>query len=416
MRRRRAVRRTASSRTSTTCGPCARGPCARSAGSRPWGERGFDPYRGECYPTPRHGSRARRRYSVWAQPSCRASRLAARPPRAGWRPRRPAGARLASGAMSQGVPTGFEERLDGQLRGATARSSWGRPPWSIRSCGGCSRAATCCSRARPASGRRCWCKTLASCLELDFSRIQFTPDLMPSDVTGTNVLVTVARRRAQFFSAAQGAALRAGHAGRRDQPRDPQDAERAAGGDAGARVHDRGEAPRDGGAVLRARDGEPDRDGRDVPAAGSAARSLPAQGRRAEPDRGRDDRDLEPNDRPRSRRRAARAVARRGPGAPHAVPRRGRGGADPSVRVEARAGERSGDPGRAGSRAARAAVRRGGARRAVAGARGEGRGDARRARARGVQRRPARRAACPAAPAHPLVRGRGRRDHDGSSG
>ena len=32
-------------------------------------------------------------------------------------------------------------------------------------------------------------RTLASSLELKFSRIQFTPDLMPSDVTGANVLV-----------------------------------------------------------------------------------------------------------------------------------------------------------------------------------------------------------------------------------
>ena len=31
--------------------------------------------------------------------------------------------------------------------------------------------------------------TLAKCLSLDFSRVQFTPDLMPSDITGTDVLV-----------------------------------------------------------------------------------------------------------------------------------------------------------------------------------------------------------------------------------
>ena len=31
-------------------------------------------------------------------------------------------------------------------------------------------------------------RTLARCLELDFKRIQFTPDLMPSDITGTEVL------------------------------------------------------------------------------------------------------------------------------------------------------------------------------------------------------------------------------------
>ena len=31
-------------------------------------------------------------------------------------------------------------------------------------------------------------KTLADCLRLDFSRIQFTPDLMPSDIVGTEIL------------------------------------------------------------------------------------------------------------------------------------------------------------------------------------------------------------------------------------
>jgi len=31
-------------------------------------------------------------------------------------------------------------------------------------------------------------RTLAQCLDLDFKRIQFTPDLMPSDITGTEIL------------------------------------------------------------------------------------------------------------------------------------------------------------------------------------------------------------------------------------
>ena len=31
-------------------------------------------------------------------------------------------------------------------------------------------------------------RTLASALDLDFSRIQFTPDLMPSDITGTEII------------------------------------------------------------------------------------------------------------------------------------------------------------------------------------------------------------------------------------
>ncbi|HYQ00137.1 MAG TPA: AAA family ATPase [Polyangiaceae bacterium] len=41
----------------------------------------------------------------------------------------------------------------------------------------------------PGLGKTLLVRTLASCLDLRFSRIQFTPDLMPSDVTGTNVLV-----------------------------------------------------------------------------------------------------------------------------------------------------------------------------------------------------------------------------------
>ena len=32
-------------------------------------------------------------------------------------------------------------------------------------------------------------KTLAEVLNLEFSRIQFTPDLMPSDITGTEIIV-----------------------------------------------------------------------------------------------------------------------------------------------------------------------------------------------------------------------------------
>src|SRR5512137_1621934 len=40
----------------------------------------------------------------------------------------------------------------------------------------------------PGLGKTLLVRTLASALDLSFSRIQFTPDLMPSDITGTNVL------------------------------------------------------------------------------------------------------------------------------------------------------------------------------------------------------------------------------------
>ncbi len=40
--------------------------------------------------------------------------------------------------------------------------------------------------------------TLARILDVDFKRIQFTPDLMPSDITGTNVLEEDEQRRRRF--------------------------------------------------------------------------------------------------------------------------------------------------------------------------------------------------------------------------
>jgi MoxR-like ATPase len=48
----------------------------------------------------------------------------------------------------------------------------------------------------PGLGKTLLVRTLAACLDLKFSRIQFTPDLMPSDIIGTNVLVLGAEQEA----------------------------------------------------------------------------------------------------------------------------------------------------------------------------------------------------------------------------
>lgn len=48
----------------------------------------------------------------------------------------------------------------------------------------------------PGLGKTLLVRTLSQCLDLKFSRIQFTPDLMPSDVIGTNVLVMDPAQRA----------------------------------------------------------------------------------------------------------------------------------------------------------------------------------------------------------------------------
>ncbi len=41
----------------------------------------------------------------------------------------------------------------------------------------------------PGLGKTILVKTLSQCLDLEFSRIQFTPDLMPADIIGTNIIV-----------------------------------------------------------------------------------------------------------------------------------------------------------------------------------------------------------------------------------
>jgi len=50
----------------------------------------------------------------------------------------------------------------------------------------------------PGLGKTLLVRTIAQCLDLTFSRIQFTPDLMPSDITGTNILVTDEDGRRRF--------------------------------------------------------------------------------------------------------------------------------------------------------------------------------------------------------------------------
>lgn len=50
----------------------------------------------------------------------------------------------------------------------------------------------------PGLGKTLLVRTLAQVLDLSFSRIQFTPDLMPADITGTNVLHEQEDGRRQF--------------------------------------------------------------------------------------------------------------------------------------------------------------------------------------------------------------------------
>src|SRR5216110_4025476 len=44
----------------------------------------------------------------------------------------------------------------------------------------------------PGLGKTLLVRTLSEVLELSFNRIQFTPDLMPSDIIGTNIITETA--------------------------------------------------------------------------------------------------------------------------------------------------------------------------------------------------------------------------------
>jgi MoxR-like ATPase len=52
----------------------------------------------------------------------------------------------------------------------------------------------------PGLGKTLLIRTLADTLSLDFNRIQFTPDLMPADILGTNIVMETpdGRRMVEF--------------------------------------------------------------------------------------------------------------------------------------------------------------------------------------------------------------------------
>lgn len=60
----------------------------------------------------------------------------------------------------------------------------------------------------PGLGKTLLARTLADCLELEYARVQFTPDLMPSDITGSTVLLTDSARGAQRFELHRGPLFR----------------------------------------------------------------------------------------------------------------------------------------------------------------------------------------------------------------
>ena len=137
----------------------------------------------------------------------------------------------------------------------------------------------CLLRGVPGLAKTLLIKKLAEAVDLKFNRIQFTPDLMPSDILGAEVIEEDRRRRQARHPVHPRADLREHHPRRRDQPHAAEDAGGAARGDAGIPGHGQRRAVRSRTPAVRARHAEPDRAGRHLSAAGGAARSVHVQRR-----------------------------------------------------------------------------------------------------------------------------------------
>ena len=158
------------------------------------------------------------------------------------------------------------------------------------------RAAIACWWACRAWPRRLMIRTLADTLSLKFSRIQFTPDLMPSDITGTEVIQEDKLSGTRALQVPAGPDLRQRDSGRRNQSHAAEDPGRPAGGHAGAPGYRRRTAPSAGRAVFRAGHAKPDRAGRHLSAARGAVGPLHVQHVRGLSQRRRRASDRETND------------------------------------------------------------------------------------------------------------------------
>ena len=110
----------------------------------------------------------------------------------------------------------------------------------------------------------------------EFRRIQFTPDLLPSDITGSEIYQQNASRERGAVSFSPGTGFRQRDSGGRNQPRLGPRGVGAAGGDAPSSATSPWRAKKlaAAGRVYGAGDAEPRRPGRHLAATGSPARPL----------------------------------------------------------------------------------------------------------------------------------------------
>jgi MoxR-like ATPase len=124
----------------------------------------------------------------------------------------------------------------------------------------------------PGLGKTLLVKSLAQATDMEFRRVQFTPDLMPSDIVGTEILEEDHATRKREFRFQQGPVF--------TQVLLADEINRAPPKTQSALLDLRRPDPQAAAPILCAGNSEPDRAGRHLSAAGGAAGPLPAAHRR----------------------------------------------------------------------------------------------------------------------------------------
>ena len=136
----------------------------------------------------------------------------------------------------------------------------------------------CLITGMPGTAKTLLVRTLAKALGLTFKRIQFTPDLMPTDVTGTDIIEEDVATGHAHWTFVPGPIFTNVLLADEINRTPPKTQAALARSDAGVlSVTVRGTTYHAAAAVLRARHAEPDRAGRHLSAARSAARPFPVQ-------------------------------------------------------------------------------------------------------------------------------------------
>jgi len=124
----------------------------------------------------------------------------------------------------------------------------------------------CLITGLPGTAKTLLVRTMAQTLGLVFKRIQFTPDLMPSDITGTDIIEEDPGNRPPHLDLRARTHFRQ-HSAADEINRTPPKTQSACSKHAGARLHGARQQLRPAEPVLRAGYAEPDRTGRHIPAA-----------------------------------------------------------------------------------------------------------------------------------------------------